>query len=87
MYLKKAHYPILDSALNVLLYIFVAKRDVGKSLNKLSLAADLLKHIFGFNLNPQLLQWMILVKAVRFLCFSFTLWNLPSHYSCIHLCS
>ena len=41
---KKQHYPILDLVLNVLLYIFIAKKGCKKkSLNKSSLAADLLK--------------------------------------------
>ena len=41
---KNPHYPILDLVLNVLLCIFDAKKGCKKkSLNKFSLAADLLK--------------------------------------------
>ena len=43
LYVEKTHYPILDLVVNVLLYIFDAKKGFKKkSLNKLSLAADLL---------------------------------------------
>ena len=41
---KDTHYSILDLDLDVLLYILDAKKGCKKSLNKLSLATDLLKH-------------------------------------------